>query len=131
MDGTNATSMSSGNRLLDVRVMLRDEDQMGIANLDVSTQEAAGAAISTIKNAINTVSTNRANLGALQNRLDYTINNLDVMTENLMAAESRIRDTDMAREMMEFTKNNILMQSAQSMLAQANMIPQMVLQLLG
>ena len=76
------------------------------------------------------VSAQRAELGALQNRLDHTINNLGVTTENLTAAESRIRDTDMAKEMMEFTKNSILVQAAQAMLAQANLIPQGVLQLL-
>ena len=105
-------------------------DGLGLTNLDVSTQDAAGNAIATIKAAINKVSTNRANLGALQNRLEYTINNLDVMAENMMAANSRIRDTDMAKEMMEYTKMSILVQSAMAMLAQANMQPQSILQLL-
>jgi flagellin len=105
-------------------------DGLGIANLDVSTADAAGAAIKTIKDAINKVSTNRANLGALQNRLEYTINNLDVSSENLTAANSRIRDTDMAKEMMAYTKMNVLTQSAQAMLAQANQQPQSILQLL-
>jgi flagellin len=84
----------------------------------------------TIKGAINLVSSQRAALGALQNRLEHTINNLGVTVENLTAAESRIRDTDMAKEMMDYTKNSILVQAAQAMLAQANMIPQGVLQLL-
>ena len=105
-------------------------DGLGLTGLNVSTQEAAGAAIDIIKNAINKVSTNRANLGALQNRLEYTINNLDVMAENMMAANSRIRDTDMAKEMIEYTKMSILVQAAQAMLAQANMQPQSILQLL-
>ena len=83
-----------------------------------------------MKGAINAVSTQRAALGALQNRLEHTINNIGVTTENLIAAESRIRDTDMAKEMMAFTKNNILVQAAQAMLAQANMVPQGVLMLL-
>lgn len=103
---------------------------LGIKGLDVSTADAAGDAIQTIKDAINKVSTNRANLGALQNRLEYTINNLDVSSENLTAANSRIRDTDMAKEMMAYTKMNVLTQSAQAMLAQANQQPQSILQLL-
>lgn len=103
---------------------------LNIRGLDVSTQEAAGTAIAKIKDAINIVSTNRANLGGLQNRLDHTINNLSVTEENMTAAESRIRDVDMAKEMMAFTKNNVLTQAAQAMLAQANMQPQSVLQLL-
>ncbi|MDD4760369.1 MAG: flagellin, partial [Bacteroidaceae bacterium] len=103
---------------------------LGVAGLDVSTADAAGDAIQTIKDAINTVSTNRANMGALQNRLEYTINNLDVSSENLTAANSRIRDTDMAKEMMAYTKMNVLTQSAQAMLAQANQQPQSILQLL-
>ena len=91
----------------------------------------ASAAITATRAAINQVSTQRAQLGAMQNRLEYKINNLDTTTENLQAAESRIRDTDMAKEMSEFTKNNILSQAATAMLAQANAAPQNVLQLLG
>ncbi|MEN2774983.1 flagellin, partial [Acetivibrio clariflavus] len=83
-----------------------------------------------IDNAINTVSSERAKLGAKQNRLEHTIRNLDTSAENLQASESRIRDVDMAKEMMNFTKNNILNQAATAMLAQANMVPQGVLQLL-
>ncbi|WP_010302153.1 flagellin Hag [Kurthia senegalensis] len=96
----------------------------------VATQTDAEAAITAFDTAIQTVSTNRSNLGAVQNRLEHTINNLGATSENLSAAESRIRDTDMAKEMMEFTKNNILTQAAQSMLAQANQQPQGVLSLL-
>ncbi len=103
---------------------------LGINDLDVSTADAAASAIKTIKDAINKVSTNRANMGALQNRLDYTINNLDVSAENLTSANSRIRDTDMAKEMMNYTKMNVLTQAAQAMLAQANQQPQSILQLL-
>ncbi len=99
-------------------------------DISVSTQEGASAAIKSIDNAINTVSGTRADLGALQNRLEHTVNNLGVTSENLTAAESRIRDVDMAKEMMEYTKNNILTQAAQAMLAQANQQPQGVLQLL-
>ncbi|QDI92460.1 flagellin [Salicibibacter halophilus] len=98
--------------------------------IDVSTQSAADGAIDTINTAINYVSTQRSELGAVQNRLEHTIANLDNASENLQAAESRIRDTDLAQEMMEFTQSNILSQASQSMLAQANQLPQNVLQLL-
>jgi len=98
--------------------------------LDVSTAEKASAAVSIISDAIETVSSERSKLGAYQNRLEHTINNLGTSAENLTAAESRIRDVDMAKEMMEFTKQNILAQAAQAMLAQANQMPQGVLQLL-
>jgi len=98
--------------------------------LDVSSHEAAAASVTTINNAIETVSAERSKLGAVQNRLEHTIKNLDTSSENLQAAESRVRDVDMAKEMMNFTKNNILQQAAQAMLAQANQAPQGVLQLL-
>lgn len=101
------------------------------AGISISSQASAETAIATYDTAIKTVSEQRAKLGAIQNRLEHTINNLGTTSENLTAAESRIRDTDMAKEMMGFTKNNILMQAAQSMLAQANQQPQGVLQLLG
>ena len=104
---------------------------IGIGDVDISTQEGATAALDQIKNAVNFVSDVRGSLGALQNRLDHTINNLGVMKENIQNAESLIRDTDVAEEMMTYTKNNILNQSAQAMLAQANQLPQGVLQLLG
>lgn len=104
---------------------------LGVSGVKISTQSGADAAITTIQSAINTVSEERAKLGAYQNRLEHTINNLGTASENLTAAESRIRDVDMAKEMMEFTKMNILQQAATAMLAQANMQPQMVLQLLG
>lgn len=99
-------------------------------SLDVTTSEKATAAIEVLDNAIRSVSNERSKLGAFQNRLEHTINNLGASAENLTAAESRIRDVDMAKEMMEFTKNNILTQAAQAMLAQANQQPQGVLQLL-
>ncbi len=98
--------------------------------LDISTADKATAAISVIDDAINTVSNERAKLGAFQNRLEHTINNLGTSSQNLTSAESRIRDVDMAKEMMTFTKNNILQQAAQAMLAQANQQPQGILQLL-
>ena len=103
---------------------------LGVDFLGIATQEDAGEAISVIKSAIETVSKTRSDMGALQNRLDHVINNLGVATENMTDSESRIRDVDMAHEMMVYTKNNILTQAAQAMLAQANQLPQGVLQLL-
>mgnify|MGYP005968640141 CR=1 FL=1 len=103
---------------------------LGIKDLSVADQAGAAEAVAKIKDAINTVSGTRGDLGALQNRLEHTSNNLSVMTENIQDAESTIRDTDVAEEMMSYTKNNILIQSAQAMLAQANQVPQGVLQLL-
>ena len=103
---------------------------LGLDSVDISNQASAGASINIINDAIDSVSQTRATFGALQNRLEHTINNLDTTSENLTAANSRIRDTDMAKEMMEYTKMNVLVQSAQAMLAQANQQPQSVLQLL-
>lgn len=103
---------------------------LDLNSVNISTREGASAAMSKIKTAINTVSTSRGKLGAIQNRLEHTINNLGVTTENITSAESRIRDVDMAKEMMNYTKNSVLVQSAQAMLAQANQQPQSVLQLL-
>jgi flagellin len=103
---------------------------LGIEGLSVASQNGAATAIDSIKKAINSVSSTRGKLGAVQNRLEHTSNNLSVMTENIQDAESTIRDTDVAEEMMSYTKNNILVQSAQAMLAQANSVPQGVLQLL-
>lgn len=105
-------------------------DALGIADINISTQVGAQTAVDKIKTAINSVSSTRGDLGAIQNRLEHTINNLSVTAENMTAAESRIRDVDMANEMMAYTKNNILVQSSQAMLAQANQLPQGVLQLL-
>ena len=105
----------------------------GFEDIDISSPtgtDGATAAISVVNAAIKTVNEMRAKLGATQNRLEHTINNLGVMTENIQDAESTIRDTDIADEMMAYTKNNILIQSAQAMLAQANQVPQGVLQLL-
>ena len=119
----------SFNRL-SVSIQDMHVDSLGIEDLDISTQAGAQSAVDKIKAAINTVSSVRGTLGATQNRLDHTINNLSVMKENIQDAESTIRDTDVADEMMAYTKNNILIQSAQAMLAQANQVPQGVLQLL-
>ena len=106
-------------------------DAVTNAGIDVSSREAANEAITIIQKAIETVSAERSKLGAYQNRLEHTINNLGAAAENLTASESRIRDVDMAEEMMEFTKMSILSQAATAMLAQANQQPQLVLQLLG
>jgi len=103
---------------------------LGVDGVNISNQAGADAAITTIDTALETVSTQRSALGAIQNRLEHTINNLGAAAENLTAAESRIRDVDMAKEMMEFTKNSILQQAAQAMLVHANQLPQGVLQLL-
>ena len=115
---------------LNVSVQDMHTNTLGIADITIADQAGAQAAVDKIKTAINTVSSVRGDLGATQNRLDHTINNLSVMTENIQDAESTIRDTDVAEEMMAYTKNNILVQSAQAMLAQANQVPQGVLQLL-
>ncbi len=103
---------------------------IGVDKINISSKLGAANAIETVNNAISQVSHQRSSLGAIQNRLEHTINNLDTASENLQASESRIRDVDMAKEMTEFTKNNILTQAAQAMLAQANQQPQSVLQLL-
>ena len=103
---------------------------LGVSGLTVEKNSAAGVSMSKIQAAIDKVSTQRSNLGALQNRLEHTINNLDTTSENTSAAESRIRDTDMADEMVRYSKNNILSQAGNSMLAQANQQTQGVLSLL-
>ena len=115
---------------MNVQVANMSARGLGIEGISIMTENDASNAIDKVKTAINSVSTARAGMGALQNRLEHTINNLDVAVENLSAANSRIRDTDMAKEMMNYTKMNVLVQSAQAMLAQANQQPQSVLQLL-
>lgn len=110
-------------------------EALGIKNdagnsLSVKSAEDANKAIEAFDAALNSVSSQRANLGAVQNRLEYTISNLDNTAENLTSAESTLRDVDMAKEMMEYSKNNILNQAAQAMISQANQQPQNVLQLL-
>lgn len=132
--GQGLTFQIGANGTEDQRVSLSVKSQstvgLGVATISVATQSGANSAISTIDKAINSVSGTRADLGALQNRLEHTINSLGVASENLTAAESRIRDVDMAKEMMNFTKTQILSQASQAMLAQANTLPQGVLQLL-
>ncbi len=133
--GQGVTFQIGANGVDDQEVTLKVGDMsskgIGVDAISVGTRSSANDAIGKIDAAINKVSGTRADLGALQNRLDHTINNLGVSNENLTAAESRIRDVDMAAEMMSYTKNNILTQAAQAMLAQANTLPQGVLQLLG
>jgi len=107
------------------------DDLFGSAGINISTAAGARAALSTIQEAIGKVSELRATFGAVQNRLEHTINNLGVNAENLSASESRIRNADMAKEMTEFTRNQILVQAGTAMLAQANAVPQNVLRLLG
>jgi flagellin len=124
---TGTTADQTGTFSIEGRT---SETTEGGAGIDVSTQTAASEAITVINNAINTVSEERSKLGAVQNRLDHTITNLSTTAENMTASESRIRDVDMAKEMMEYTKLGILQQASQAMLAQANVAPQGVLQLL-
>ena len=116
---------------LTVNVGNMSSTALGINNVSVATQDGANNAINKIDDAIKAVSTQRAKLGAVQNRLEHTVNSLNTANENLSSAESQIRDTDMAAEMIKYTKSNILQQASQSMLAQANQQPQGVLQLLG
>ena len=133
--GKGLTFQIGANGVEDQRVTLAVNDMsstaIGVAGADVSTQASANKAIEMVDAAVKTVSMQRAGLGALQNRLEYTVNNLTTTNENLTAAESQIRDTDMASEMINYTKFNILQQASQAMLAQANQQPQSVLQLLG
>jgi len=126
--GTESIGTEGGDMLSELMVENVDADD---AAGGVLTQKGADKAISTINDAIEMVSAERSKLGAIQNRLEHTIANLGTSAENLQAAEARIRDLDMAEEIMAFTKNNILQQAATAMLAQANMAPQSVLQLLG
>jgi flagellin len=126
--GTDAATGAPGKNTTLSTVELTEESKK--VGIDVSSQKAASTAITTINSAIEKVSAERSKLGAYQNRLEHTIANLDNSSENLQAAESRVRDVDMAKEMMNFSKSNILQQAAQAMLAQANQAPQGVLQLL-
>lgn len=121
--GEGETGIETGKSINDLKSTDGDGGKL-------TTQTGADEAITIINNAIEQVSSERSKLGAYQNRLDHTINNLNTSSENLTAAESRIRDVDMAKEMMEQTKNSILAQASQAMLAQANSLPQGVLQLL-
>lgn len=121
---------SNQGQTLNLSVNDMRADTLGVRNLQVGTKSQSGTAVKVLDEAIQKVSVERSKLGATQNRLEHTINNLNTSSENLTAAESRIRDVDMAKEMMNQTKNSILSQAAQAMLAQANQQPQGVLQLL-
>jgi len=121
---------SNSSQIMNVNVEDMRSAALNVDDIDVTTKGSAEASIAAIQAALDDVSTQRSKLGAYQNRLEHSINNLGASSENLAAAESRIRDVDMAKEMMDFTKNNILTQAAQAMLAQANQSPQGVLQLL-
>ena len=128
--GLSIQTGASNGEHLDISIGSMKAADLNVDTSSVANQEAAELAIDSVTSAINQVSTQRANLGAIQNRLEHKINNLSTTSENLSSAESNIRDVDMAEEMVNFTKNNILLQAAQSMLAQANAQPQGVLQLL-
>ena len=133
--GEGLTFQIGANGVEDQRLTVNINDMganaLGVDNVNVAKQDDANTAINKIDDAIKTVSTQRAKLGAVQNRLEHTVNSLSTAGENLTSAESQIRDTDMASEMIKYTKSNILQQASQSMLAQANQQPQGVLQLLG
>lgn len=121
----------SGNNTIEVKIGKMDATSIGLSgNFAVSSADSASAAIGTIKSAIQKVSQQRSDLGAIQNRLEHTINNLDNVVENTTSAESAIRDTDMASEMVKYSNNNILAQAGQAMLAQSNQANQGVLSLL-
>ncbi|NFS05486.1 flagellin [Clostridium botulinum] len=136
LNGDLATSgaklQNEADLTLDIKIGSMSSGALQITSTSVSVADngTAKASIDSINSAIKSVSTERSKLGAFQNRLEHTIANLDNASENLQAAESRVRDVDMAKEMMNFSKNNILQQAAQAMLAQANQAPQGVLQLL-
>ena len=133
LDGNFDVNLQVGSEVdaanqINVKIDAMDADTLGVDSLDV--KDAADDAITAVKTAIETVSTQRSNLGAIQNRLEHTISNLDNVVENTTSAESQIRDTDMATEMVKYSNNNILAQAGQAMLAQANQSNQGVLSLL-
>ncbi len=139
LSGSVATAQSAvtlqvgaqGGQIIAFTIATMSASDLGVSGLAVSTAASATAALASIDAAIRTANSQRASLGAIQNRLEQTINRLNLTAENLQAAESRIRDADMAAEMIEFTKQQILQQSGTAMLAQANQAPQSVLQLLS
>ncbi len=129
--GKNLQVGSLSGQKIELNISSMSASAIGVSGLKVSSFASAGSAMSKIQAAIDKVSTQRATLGAVQNRLEHTIANLDTTSENTSASESRIRDTDMAKEMVTYSKNNILAQAGQSMLAQANQSTQGVLSILG
>jgi flagellin len=130
-DGKALQVGAEANQVITLKINDMGASAIGVKSVNVSTAAGASDAIASIKNALASVSNQRAELGAIQNRLEHTIKNLDNVVENTQAAESQIRDTDMASEMVKFSNNNILAQAGQSMLAQANQSNQGVLSLLG
>ena len=133
LEGFGAMDMQIGaneGQQLGIRIPKMSLENMGISNIDLSTAEGANEAIDKVDEAIKYVSASRSRLGAYQNRLEHTVNNLDISSENMTAAYSRIMDVDMAEEMTEYTTVQILSQASTSMLAQANERPSQVLQLL-
>lgn len=130
--GTAAEIQTGANQgqTMNISIAAMDADGLAITGSSISSKSNAQQAITTVNTAINTVSAERAKLGAMQNRLEHKISNLDTASENLQSAESRVRDVDMASEMTSYTQNSILVQAATSMLAQANSAPQNVLKLL-
>jgi flagellin len=122
---------ANGDKVFEVKTAVTGDTTFEIGGIDIDSQTDANAAITSLDEAIATVSGERSKLGAVQNRLDHTINNLNTAEENLTAAESRISDVDMAKEMMNMSKQQILSQAGTAMMAQANQLPQGVLQLLG
>jgi flagellin len=129
--GKNLQVGSEKGQSIQISIANMDSASLGVDSISVASFDDANDAISAIKGALESVSNQRADLGALQNRLEHTINNLDNVVENTQAAESQIRDTDMATEMVAYSNNNILAQAGTSMLAQANQANQGVLSLLG
>ena len=124
---------ANANQVISLTIATMNVSALKLGTVSITSAKTAkslSSMITTINNAINQVSGERSKLGAYQNRLEHTINNLGTASENLTTAESRIRDVDMASEMSEYSKQNILSQAAQAMLAQANQQPQQVLQLL-
>ena len=134
LDGSLATNLQVGSEsgnYIELSIAGMDASSLGVGSTTISTQDDAASAIQTIKDALESVSKQRSDLGAVQNRLEHTINNLDNVVENTTSAESQIRDTDMATEMVKYSNSNILAQAGQAMLAQANQSNQGVLSLLG
>jgi len=129
--GKNLQVGALNGQVISMSIGAMDASTLGVNALSVGSNSSAGSAMSAVQAAIETVSDQRSTLGALQNRLEHTVANLDTTSENTSASESRIRDTDMAEEMVNYSKNNILAQAGQSMLAQANQSTQGVLSLLG
>ena len=129
--GKNLQVGSLAGQKIQISIGNMDSASLSVGGLSLANYSSAGQAITKVQAAIDKVSTQRSTLGALQNRLEHTINNLDTTKENTQAAESRIRDTDMASEMVEYSKNNILSQAGLSMLSQANQANQGVLSILG